>query len=190
VTFFSLVLFVHVLSALLMAAALAMEAVTLNRLGRALTSEEALHWLDFAFARPAMGIASAVVLFLSGGYMTAQLSMWELAWPKVAVQGLVVTSLLGAVTAARMRTIRRYVADRKGELFRQLRHPLLKISISLRVGLILGIVFLMTAQPGLLESAGAIVICASLGCGWALLSSQRSSRTPAAARTRNLQVSE
>lgn len=190
-TFFSVVLFLHVVSALSMFAALAVEAVALNRMRRALTAEEARRWLDFASGRPAIVIGSALVLFLSGGYMAGQLSVWTLAWPKAAAQGLLLVAVLGAITGRRMRAIQRSVEDGSGiELSRRLHDPLLKISLCVRIAIVLGIVFLMTAQPGLIESVGAIAIPAGLALGWASLSGGRRTGSPLTARPGNLQPSE
>jgi hypothetical protein len=191
VTLFSLVLFLHVASALLMFATLALEAVALTRLGRALTPHQVRNWLDLASGHPAAGVASAVFLFLSGGYMAGQLVLWELAWPKIAVLSLVLLALLGAVAGRSVRTIRRSLASwTEHEVFRKLHHPILRISLGVRIGLMFGILFLMTAQPGVVESAGVVAICASLGLSWALLRTRRRSPSGTGAEPDNLQVSD
>jgi len=191
VTFFSAVLFLHVGSALLMVAAVAVEAVALNRLGRAQTPDEAHYWINVPFGGLAIGIISAVALFLSGGYMAAQLSLWTLAWPRAAVQGLVLASVLGAIAARRIQTIRRTLRIRsEAETFLQIDDPFLKISLGVRTGLVLGIVFLMTTQPGLVESVGVVSVSASLGLAWALVSTRRRSGSPATTRPNDVAVSE
>ena len=83
-TFFSLVLFLHIASALIMFAALVLEAIALNRMRQAVTAEEARRWFDVAPWRATVVIVSAVVLFLTGGYMASQLSAWIFGWPMLA----------------------------------------------------------------------------------------------------------
>jgi hypothetical protein len=180
VTFFSLVFFLHVVAALSIFAVLVVEVVALTRIRRALTFEEALRWIDVSPGRLAVLIGSPPVLFASGGYMARELSAWNFAWPKVAAVALGVVSLLGAIAGRRMRAIRRSssVGDRsEAELLSRLHHPLLRISLSLRVSLVLGIVYLMTATPDLFKSVVAIAISAALGLGWALLGGRPSTTT-------------
>src|SRR5258708_470089 len=105
-TLYSVILFVHVVSALGIFSALGIEAVTLSRLRQTKTSLEARRWIDFAPGLPAMAIGSLVLLLLSGGYLTMQLSAWISAWPKVSLAALVLIAPFGAVTARRMRVIR------------------------------------------------------------------------------------
>ena len=128
-TFFSLVLFLHLVSALLMFAALAVEAIALNRMRGALTSEEVRRWLNVAFGRPAVLNRLIVVLLLSGGHLAEQTFMWRLAWPKLAVLALVFVSVLGAITGRRMRAIRQSLSAREcteTELFSQIHDPWLR----------------------------------------------------------------
>ena len=176
-TFFSLVLFLHIASALIMFAALVLEAIALNRMRRALTAEEACRWFDVAPWRAAIVIVSAGVLFLTGGYMASQLSAWMFGWPRVAAMSLGLVGGVGRLTGKRLRAIQGTPdsgdPSKEGLLIR-LRDPLLKISISLRITVVLGITFLMVTTPDLLVSAVVMAIFAGLGLGWGLLSSRTS----------------
>jgi hypothetical protein len=73
------------------------------------------------------------------------------------------------------------------EMLRRFRDPFLHISLSVRVALVLGIAYLMTATPDLLTSVLVIVTSASFGLGWALLAGRASPRLSAV--TRNSQNS-
>jgi hypothetical protein len=165
-TFYSAVLFVHVVSALGVFAALSLEAVGLVHLRRATTANEARFWIAFAPGLPALAIGSLVLLLLSGILMTAQMAGWMLAWPRVAMGALILIGPLGAITGRRMRAIRAACAANKpneSDLLGKLRDPFLKFSMNIRIALVLGIVLLMTAKPELRESLGVVVSSVFLG---------------------------
>ena len=165
-TFYSAVLFVHVVSALGVFAALSLEAVGLVHLRRATTANEARLWIEFAPGLPALAIGSLVFLLLSGIFMATQMSGWVLAWPRVAMGALILIGPLGAITGRRMRAIRAACAANKpneSDLLGKLRDPFLKFSMNIRIALVLGIVLLMTAKPELRESLGVVVSSVFLG---------------------------
>jgi hypothetical protein len=165
-TLYSGVLFVHVVSALGIFAALGIEAVTLSRLRQSTDSTEARRWLDLAPGLPAIAIGSLLFLLLSGGYMTSEMSGWNLAWPKVALAALILIAPFGAVTRKRLRAIRQacFASNtNESDLTSRLRDPVLKHSLDIRISLALAIVLLMTAKPGLQESLGIVAGFALLG---------------------------
>jgi hypothetical protein len=165
-TLYSVVLFAHVVSALGIFVALGIEAVTLSRLRQTTISTEARRWLDLAPGLPAIAIGSLLLLLLSGGYMTTEMSGWNLAWPKVAIAALILIAPFGAVTGRRLRAIRQACfASNTNEsgLTSRLRDPFLKYSLDIRISLALSIVLLMTAKPGLQESLGIVGVFALLG---------------------------
>ena len=165
-TFYSAVLFVHVVSALGVFAALSLEAVGLVHLRRATTASEARLWIEFAPGLRALAIGSLVFLLISGIFMTAQMGGWTLAWPRVALGALILVAPLGAVTGSRMRAIRAACAANKpneSDLQGKLRDPFLKFSMNHRIPLGLGIVLLMTAKPELRQSVGIVVSAVFLG---------------------------
>jgi hypothetical protein len=177
-TLYSVELFVHVVSALVIFAALILEAATLARLRRAASVSEARRWIEFAPGLPALAIASLVFVLLSGIFMTAQMSGWTLAWPRVALGALVLIAPLGAVTGRRIRAIRQACAannPNESGLIEKLRDPFLKFSMNIRIALVLGIVLLMTAKPELRESLGIVVSAIFLGFVSTLLFGRRDS---------------
>jgi hypothetical protein len=181
-TVYSVVLFVHVVSALVLAAAMRLEALTLIHLRKATTAAEARFVMDLAPGFPVAAMASLVVLLLSGGYMTLQESAMGLAWPRVALTALILIGPLGAVSGRKMRTIRRLSAAGQSagsELVKKLQDPFLKFSMIVRVALVLAIVLLMTAKPALQESLVAVGGFGIVGIAAGLLFSRRGMGSPA-----------
>jgi hypothetical protein len=165
-TFYSVVLFVHVVSAFGIVAALSLAAVTLARLRRATTVSEARLWIEFAPGVPALAIGSLAFLLLSGIYMTVQMGGWTLAWPKVALGALILIGPLGAVTGRRLRAIQVACATNtpnESDIFAKLRDSFLVFSMNMRIALVLGILLLMTAKPELRQSLGIVVSSVFLG---------------------------
>jgi hypothetical protein len=104
-----------------------------------------------------------------------------------------VVSLLGAIAGRRMRAIRRSssVGDRsEAVLLSRLHNPLLRITLSLRVALVLGIVYLMTATPDLFKSVVGIAISAAFGLGWALLGGRPTTTTSPVMRDVGIALNE
>jgi hypothetical protein len=187
-TLYVVVLFVHILGALALFAALSLEILTLSQLTQATSSRGVRLWVDLVPWLARMSTGSLVVLLFSGGYLTNQMSGWTLAWPKVTVAKLVLIATLGAITGKRMRAIRRIcVADKTNdtELVNRLRDPFLKISLGIRIALGLGIVLLMRAKPGLRGSIGIIGSSLVLGFLWSLLRSRRAPLSTASAGARD-----
>jgi hypothetical protein len=165
-TFYSAVLFVHIVSALGIVAALSLAAVTLARLRRATTISEARLWIEFAPGVPALAIVSLAFLLLSGIFMTSQTSGWTLAWPRVGLGALLLIAPLGVVTGRRLRAIQIACAASKpneSDILAKLRDPFLVFSMNMRIALVLGIVLLMTAKPEMRQTLGIAVSSIFLG---------------------------
>jgi hypothetical protein len=181
-TVYLVVLFVHVVSAMVLAAALRLEILTLIHLRKAATPTEARFVLDLAPGFPVVAMGSLILLLLSGGYMTTQASAWSLAWPRVTMAALVLIGPLGAVSGRKMRAIRGLSASghsAASELLKKIQDPFLLFSMTLRSALVLGIVLLMTAKPGLTESLEAVGAFAIAGLAAAFLLSRRGVVSPA-----------
>ena|SRR5215469_13559659 len=181
-TLYSVMLFVHVVTALGVFAALALEAASLFRLRQSATSEQAQAWMDLVPGLPQMTMSTFLLLLLSGFYLTAQMSGWSLAWPKLAVAALVLVGPFGAISGRRMRAIRNILRTsdpNQSELVGKLQDPYLKFSLSLRISLVLGIVLLMTAKPGMTESLSILGVFAVVGLVLAFLPWRRGAARPA-----------
>src|SRR5215472_1982710 len=132
-TIFSGILFLHVVSALAIVSALSLEALVLYHLRRAADAREASTSIDLAPGLPAIFVASAVVLLLTGGYLTVQMSAWSQAWLKISMAALVLVGPFGALSGRRMRAIRRMSASGRvsgADLIRRLQDPIFTFSIN------------------------------------------------------------
>lgn len=165
-TLYSIILFLHVTAVLGLFRSLSFEVLSLSHLRRASDPAEVRRWIDPLPGIPALAISSIFVVLFSGMYLAARMAAFDLAWPTVAVLALLVIAPFGALTAKRMRVIRRSLAETsamKSELFRRLQDPFLTISLGIRIAVFFGIVLLMTAKPELWQSIGIVVCSAVLG---------------------------
>jgi hypothetical protein len=162
-----IVLYLHVLAALLLASAFTVEILSLWRMRATTNVREARLWVELTGKLPILVGISGLVLLFSGGYLTARMAAWTLAWPRAAVAGLLLMAPLGAVSGRRLRRIRKMlmgetnpsaVAGALNDLF-------LTFSLSLRLWLLGGIVLLMTVRPG--EAASITILAASAVIGLA-----------------------
>ena len=165
-----------------LAAALRLEILMLLQLRKATTSGDVRSAMHRVPGLPVVATGSLVLLLLTGGYMTAQASAWSLAWPRVAVVTLVLIGPLSGVSGRKMRAIRQLSAgghSPNSELLKKLHDPFLMFSMILRVALVLAIVLLMTAKPGMTESLEAVGGFAIAGVAVALLFARRGLVSPA-----------
>ncbi len=112
-------------------------------------------------------ITSLVIVYFTGAYLTESLRAWEFAWPRFSVLEIALFAVLGALTGRCLRAIRRLcnsVSGSESELSGRLRSPLLKISLNIRIWIVIGTTLLTAAKPGLTESLSIVV--ASLLLGW------------------------
>jgi hypothetical protein len=84
-TLYSLVLFFHVAAVLALFAALSFEVLSLARLRQASSLAELALWMDPVPNLPLVVGSSALVVLLSGIYLTSQIAAFNQAWPAVAM---------------------------------------------------------------------------------------------------------
>jgi hypothetical protein len=165
--FYHLALFLHILGAFGLVAAMTFEVIGLQGLRRAIQKEDAVTWLGVARVVQRLAPASLGLILVMGLYMTA--TTWgPRGWILVSLAGLVAYALIGGVlTGVRMARIGPAVGRSSGplsdEMKAALRDPILLISIRTRLGIVLGIVLLMTLKPSLVESLVIIVLAAAIG---------------------------
>jgi hypothetical protein len=170
--YYSIALFLHVVGALGLFVAMGLEWVGLQQLQAVTTTEQVRERLRGSTGVRAIGGISILVLLAAGFYMTA--TAWGgVAWISLAFGALIVMGALGGIlTSPRMAAIKRAVATENGPispaLSRLLHHPLLWISMQTRIGIALGIVFLMCVKPTLMASLLALGVATLLGLGLAL----------------------
>jgi hypothetical protein len=182
---YQLALFIHILGAFGLVAAITLEASAQWGLRRASTAEEARVRLGGMRVIQRLAPASLGLILITGLYMMA-VAWGPKGWILAAFAGLVVIGLVGGlVTGVRMARLGPAVGRAGGplsdELRRMLRDRALVISLRTRAAIVLGILFLMTLKPSLVPSIVTLLAAAGIG----LLASQFPSR-----RSRNEYSSE
>jgi hypothetical protein len=165
---YQLALFLHIIGAFGLVAAITVEAIGLRGLRRATRSDDALVWLRLSRSIVMrLTPASLVLILVSGLYMVA--TAWgPRGWILVALGSLVLLGVIGALaTGRRMARIGPAVGRTQGALSDELRmkarDPILLLSLRVRLAMVLGIVFLMTMKPSLVASLVVIVLAMALG---------------------------
>jgi hypothetical protein len=180
-SFYSFVLIIHVTAVFLLSAALSIEVLSLLHLRGASTSTEAHPWIVPVPRLPLFAVGALVVILFSGVYMVIQISASGRAWAKVAIAALLLMAPFGAINARRMGAIRKAYSVKKAitsELLGRLQDPFLKISLSIRIAVFLGIFLLVSTKPGLWESIGLVGVSSLLGLLTSLLPWRRSTSLP------------
>lgn len=164
---YHLALFLHIIGAFGLIAAMTFEVIGLQGLRRAIRTEDALMWLGVARVVQRLAPASLGLILVMGLYMTA--TTWgAMGWILVSLAGLVALGLIGGLlTGVRMARIGPAVGRSSGplsdELKAALRDPVLVMSIRTRFGIVLGIVLLMTLKPSLVTSLVIVVLAGAIG---------------------------
>ena len=163
---YSIALFLHVLGALGLFIALGVEWTSLRNLPRATTVGEARGWLGLFLLLRRIYPWSFVTILLTGIYMMA-VSWGGAPWIALGLLAMLAIPALGAgMTARRVREIGPTLGEADQldiSLRTRLTDPILRLSLRLRIGLAVGIVFLMTVKPGWIGSFVAIVVFTGFG---------------------------
>ncbi len=165
-TIYSTVLFIHVISAIGLFIALAAEGGIFFRIRSAQSVEEARFFIRVFQRLRIVAIPSFLGVLVGGMYLA---SKWGrgIFWIPLALGATLLIMLIGGfVTGLRIARLRKALSSIENDasieaLLAMTRDTALLLSYGLRVGLGLGIVFLMTAKPELLGSLSAL----AAGCG-------------------------
>jgi hypothetical protein len=179
---YPLVLFLHILGAFGLIAAITLEAIGLRGLRRAVRTEDALMWLGISRGLVLrLAPASLGLILVTGLYMTA--TTWgPKGWILVALASLVLLAVVGALGGGiRMARIGSAVGGASAgplsdDLRRALRDPILLTSLRTRLAIVLGVVFLMTVKPSSLASVVVIILAAAIGLLASQIPARRSQR--------------
>ncbi len=165
-TTYSLILFLHVVSAFGILVSFGQEWAGFSGLQRSCTGEQLREAMKRFRVLPWVGGPSFAVALLSGIYM------WETAWrgtawTVTALFSLVLIAVTGAaLTGRRMASIGRAIAektDREPGAPQLLYMPVLWASLHVRMAIVIGMTFLMTIKPGLTGSVLVVAIAILLG---------------------------
>jgi len=159
-TLYSVALFLHVVGAVLLFVTLTVEGVALRQAAPRLLRLNRI-----------VGPLSALGVLLPGLYMAATSWGW-VAWIVVALASWLAIAVLGAVNGIRIVAL-----ERSADFSTGVRNPIFLISWTTRVGLALGVVFLMTVKPDVVAAVLAILIAAAAGAALGVVLSR--TRRPA-----------
>jgi hypothetical protein len=160
-----ILLFLHVTSAMGIVAGLGIEGLALVQLRAARTGDEARRALASSRYVQRIAGSSLLVAIITGFYLATVYWRWQGAWMGVAFLTIVATALVGALMTGRaMRTAMRSPADALGPAAMASLQARLGMSYTIRLGLFLGIVFLMTTKPASGSIAlGAVIVAGAVG---------------------------
>ena len=166
---YSIALFLHIVGAVLLFVTLTVEGVALLQLRRAATMEAATGAAGLLRLNRIVGPISALGVLIPGLYMSATSWGW-VAWIVVALVSWLLIAVLGAVNGIRILAL-----ERSQALLTGIQNPTFQISWLTRVGIALGVVFLMAVKPGTVAAVLAILIAAVAGAalGTALSTTRR-----------------
>ena len=152
----SLVLFTHVVGVLALFVGLGLEWISLGGIQRSTTRAEASPWLRLIAIVPRLFGTALAAILVSGFYLGARFGVLGNDWMRASYGALLLIAIVsGPVSRSRMRALKR-VADEPADGTVALReaaaHPILRLSLRVRIAFGLAIVFLMIAKPAAGES--------------------------------------
>ena len=179
---YSISLFLHIVGALALFAALGLEWASLHHVRRATEVVQVREWVRLLGTTRVLGGPAALLILATGIHMTA--TRWGAqGWIVVGLAGMVLIAVLGAgLGGRRLGSIARGLPAEAGPISQSLRQrlhdPVLTLSLRCRIALFLGIVFIMATQPGGAGALGAMAAALVVGLG-AGVPAWRSDRRPA-----------
>lgn len=166
---YTIAVFLHVVGALGLFAALGLEWAGLRGVRRSVTIDHVRQWIWLLGSLGRLAGPSALTILVTGIYVSA--TTWgRQPWIGLGLVGLALIGAIGpGLTGRRIRAIARSLPVEDGPLpsplLRRAHDPVLILSASLRTALALGVVFLMTAKPGSALSLTAMVVSLAIGAG-------------------------
>jgi hypothetical protein len=166
---YNVALFIHILGLITLFAGLAVLQRGGARLRGAATLEQARLWLDLLRPTGRMFPAAAVLLFLSGLFMTGEAWSFTTPWVVVAIVALATMMVVGStVTGRRLARIGRTAsAAGEGPISNELRAlitaPGQWVAAAAMNGAAIAVVWLMTTKPGWAVSVAVVVGLSAVG---------------------------
>lgn len=165
----TILVFVHVISAIALSSGALLSVLSMIALRRASRIEQARSILELlALSEPVIGIALILTPAI-GLIMTFNTWGWQNGWINVALGSMVLLMLpVGAIAGTRRRTIVNLVnklpdGDLPEVVKRRIHDPVLGTATYMLAALVLGIEFLMTTKPTLDVSVVTILVSVMLG---------------------------
>lgn len=158
-------LFLHVTSAMGIVAGFGIEALMLLQLRAARTPGAArVALVNSRYVQRVTGV-SLLAALVTGIYLATAYWQWQGAWMGVAFLAIILVALVGGLMTGRPTSrVLRSESDALGSAELEAVQGRLSLSYAIRLGLFLGIVFLMTTKPAAGPTALLVVaIAAALG---------------------------
>ncbi|MCP2035655.1 hypothetical protein L1279_002666 [Planomicrobium sp. HSC-17F08] len=160
---YNVVLFLHILGAVIMFMAISILALSMISLLHAKETGDVKRWSGLAVKTDALFPLSTLIIIVPALYLVFSAWGWGTAWINVSLAALLGTSFLGPII--NLRRLKGILAAAEAEtgpvpssdLVRKVRDPVLWNSVSVMTMLIFGILFLMAVKLPLL---GALITMA------------------------------
>jgi uncharacterized membrane protein len=159
----SVLVFVHVMSAMILSGSALISLFSLLALRRAERTEQARSILELVALSELFAGIALILTPTVGLIMTINTWGWQYGWINVALGSMILLLLpMGAVTGIRRRALAKLLKEMPDELLpksvkQRIHDPVLGTAIYMMISLLFGIVFLMTTKPALEGSLSAIV---------------------------------
>lgn len=166
-TLYAVILFLHLVGALILFAALGLEWICLRNFQRAASLEQFRSWAAAATVIPRFHSISGPLLVLTGAYLATKMKAWPQGWISLALLAIIVMIVLGAgVSGRRVRAVIQ-ASMQEGAVLRDLVSrtyaPVLRYSFRLRIALGLGVVYLMGSKSPMGMSLVVIGVATAAG---------------------------
>ena len=166
---YNVVLFLHILGAVLMFMAISILALAMLSMLHAKETEDVKRWSGLAVKIDGLFPLSTLVILAPALYLVFSTWGWSTAWINVSLAALLGTSFLGPVI--NLRRLKGILAAAEAEanvvpspdLLKKVRDPVLWNSVSVMSMLVVGILFLMAVKLGLLGSLITLVLAIATG---------------------------
>lgn len=166
---YTIALFVHIVSVVVLFAAITLDSTMVLGMERSRSVEQVRTWASLTLAVEKMHPVALVGILASGIYMVADSWAWTTAWTAVALLSLLCMATIGITVSGRRLTAIHRAAHESSDgpvsstLREQIEDPVLRTAVQAGVFVAVGIVFLMTIKPDVLGSLGTMVVAVGLG---------------------------
>lgn len=166
---YNVVLFLHILGAVIMFMAISILALSMLSLLHAKETGDVKRWSGLAVKTDALFPLSTLIIIVPALYLVFSTWGWGIAWINVSLAALLGTSFLGPVI--NLRRLKGILAAAEAEtdsvpssdLVRKVRDPVLWNSVSIMSMLVFGILFLMAVKLPLVGSLITMAIALVAG---------------------------
>jgi hypothetical protein len=172
-TLYSVILFLHLLGALILFAALALEWICLRQLRQATSLDQFRDWTTAVPLIPRFNAFAGPLVFFPGAYLATKMKAWPQGWISMALLAVVAIIALGAgVSGPRMRRLVKASKQSDAvlaDLVGRARARVFRLSFRLRMALGLAAVFLMGSKSPIGVSGIVMGGAATLGLLFGLM---------------------